>query len=172
MADNTYASPSSNVTGEDSYGSGSNVATSTVNILRMTKGWARFLSVLAYLGGALLIIVAVFNLANLDKFAEQFGGSGFGPGAAEAARIAHQIAMVVLVLYIVMAVIVYIIPAVILGAYASRIGGLIANPSAITLDMALDQQRRFFKYFGILAIVFITLIVLVLVWALSRTPGI
>ncbi len=157
MSQNPYAAPSSNIYGGDSYGNSNAVATSTINILRMTKGWARFLSVLAYIAGTLMVLFALYLLSQagrLDSLPSELRrelaplGGGIG---------------IVAVIYIAIAVIAYIIPAIILGGYAGNIGVLLINPSAQSLDAALDKQRSFFKYFGVLAAIGIIFFLLALI---------
>lgn len=148
MADNPYAAPSSNVSGTDSYGSSGDVAASTVRILSGTKGWARFLSVMCFIAGGFMILAAVMMLSQSGnappEFRRAFGGS----------------LAFIAILYLVMGVVVYILPGIILGGYAGKIGALITNPGTLSLDEALEKQRSFFKYMGILAIIAIAFMII------------
>ena len=145
---NPYAAPTSNVAGGDTYGAQGDVSQSTIQILAATKGWARFLAVLLFLFGGILLILMV-------------AGSNMGPslpGRATGISILVSLAGVMIG---------YIIPGVYLNSYASKIGTMIMNPSTITLDAALNVQRGLFKYLGIVAIVFIAFIVVMFLIALG-----
>ena len=56
------------------------------------------------------------------------------------------------IIYAVMSLL-YVYPAVKLWSFANRIGSLASTRSVADLDAALNQQRQFWKFFGILVIV-------------------
>jgi hypothetical protein len=60
------------------------------------------------------------------------------------------------VIYGVMAF-VYIYPAIKLWKYANRIGSLAASRSVADLDAALNEQRGFWKFIGIMTVIMISL---------------
>ena len=146
---NPYAAPTSNVAGGDTYGTQGEVAQSTVQILAGTKGWARFLAVLMFIAAGFMLI-------------------GIFSGVSEMSAIPGRVGGISIVITLVMVMVAYVIPGIYLNNYASKIGTLIMNPSTITLDTALNVQRGFFKYLGIVAIVFISFFVVMFLIAFAR----
>lgn len=67
-------------------------------------------------------------------------------------------------IYLVMAFF-YIYPALKLGNYSSRISALISTPSDTNLAAALNEQRAFWKYVGIMMIVMFALYFVVIIGA-------
>ena len=72
-------------------------------------------------------------------------GEGAGPGIA-----------VIGVLYACMGLI-YLVPALHLWRYGKHIDGYLKDPQGIQLERALEAQRRFWKFIGILAVISILL---------------
>lgn len=129
------------------YGHPGEVAEEVVGILRSTKPWVRFLSVLGFLGLGLLVLGC---LVILVVPVGPMGSMPMGPrvGAAFA--------------YLLMGLVQF--PAVLsLHRYASRIARLAASGSPSDLEDALRAQKSFWKYVGILTLVMMILNVLVIV---------
>ncbi|HLA83874.1 MAG TPA: hypothetical protein VJL29_03690 [Thermoguttaceae bacterium] len=110
----------------------------SVDMLRQTKPWVRFISVVTFLGSALMVLVGAFMM--LGGAAGATPGFGVGVG----------------IVYIVMALI-YIIPALFLWMYADRIALFVRERSTVALASALEAQKSFWKFVGILMLVFIAL---------------
>lgn len=117
-----------------------------LEMLRLTKPWVRFLSVLGFigLGFALLGGIGVAVLSVLPVGGKSFGPQmlGFGVG------------------YIALAL-VYLPPVLYLSRYASRIGRLLNSGSPEDLQDALKAQKSFWKFVGVLTLVMIALYALV-----------
>jgi hypothetical protein len=110
-----------------------------IDLLARTAPWVRFLGVLTY------ILVAFFALLGVVMIFLTTGRAMPGaPGAVLGAA------------YILFAVI-YIFIASYLNSYASRIGRLRRMKRTIDLEEALDVQRAFWKFCGVMTIVGITL---------------
>lgn len=67
-------------------------------------------------------------------------------------------------IYIVMAI-VYIIPAVFLWMYADRIGGYLRQKSSGALASALEAQKSFWKFTGILTLIVLCLYAIIFFFA-------
>lgn len=124
---------------------GSAVGSAVVDQLARTKGWTRFFSILMWigavfllLGGAVMVFMGLAAGATSGQIEEQLAAVGGGLGIG--------------VVYLVMAFF-YIYPALKLGGYSSRIGDLMNAPNEANLIAALNEQRAFWKYVGILMIV-------------------
>lgn len=137
MEPNLYLSP------------GGAVGSAVVDQLARTKGWTRFFSILMWLGaGFLLLAGAGMMLMGLaaggaaSELEQQLGAIGGGIGLG--------------VIYFLLAIF-YIYPALKLGSYSSRITDLMNSPNEANLVAALNQQRAFWKYVGILTIVMFVL---------------
>ncbi len=119
-----------------------------------TKPWVRFISVLIFIGAGLMLIgavvmlfagAAIFQNANLGAY-----GAGMGIGMAAA--------------YAIFAFI-YIYPALKLWKYANQIGGLLASNSVLDLEGALNEQRSFWKFIGIMMLLILVLYAVIAVVA-------
>lgn len=148
---NPYASPASNPFGTTDSQSGDSVSPSTIAQLAGTKPWVRFMSVLMWIGVAFMLLAGggmglVSLVGSLPKnAANPFGNIGF---------------LVMAVIYVVMAF-VYIVPAVKLWKYANRIGSLAASRAVVDLDAALNEQRGFWKFVGVMTVVVLSLYLII-----------
>lgn len=137
QAPSSHPSPVGATTGE--------VNPDVLRILAGTKGWARFLAVLGFIWAALLLIGTMVILSKGSSIAM------FVPGL---------IGMIAFV-YLTMAILSFV-AALKLNQYAGRIGTLLSQPSQINLVMALDAQRGFWKFVGIVAAATIALYVILI----------
>lgn len=127
---------------------GGDVSQEVVELLRKTKPWVRFLSVLGFIGLALMILA---GLASLVMAAST--GNFSGP----------QVIPMVGIFF--MSLIQF--PALLfLSRYASRIKNLVVSGHPQDLEDAIAAQKSFWKYLGILTIVIIILYILIFVGAL------
>jgi Family of unknown function (DUF5362) len=111
-----------------------------VELLRQTKPWVTFLSVVAFIGSALMLLGGVVMMA-----AGALAPSGSAVPAAAMGAI-----------YIPMAFL-YIYPGLKLWGFSSAIGRLLASRSNMDLEAALGQQKSFWKFSGIMTVVVIAL---------------
>ena len=114
-----------------------------------TKPWVRLCSVLLFVTAALVILVGLIGGA--------LAGSTFGEGPEMAA---------VGVFYAFMGLL-YFFPALYLYRYASRIGDYLAGGEEAQLEHALDAQRSFWKFVGIVTLAGLVLIALTIVAAVA-----
>ncbi len=145
---NPYSTPAANLYGAASSGGVDAVSPGTLAVLAGTKPWVRFMSVILWLCiGFMLLIAAVIGIVGsmggpVESAIKQSGAFGGMP------------LIVLSIMYGLMSLL-YVYPAVKLWAFANRIGSLASTRSVADLDAALNQQRQFWKYFGILIIVMI-----------------
>lgn len=127
------------------------VSQAVLDQLAGTKGWTRLFSVLLWISASFMILAGIMMVF--------LGGIGGMAGATDnpMAPLGGIVGGVVIgAIYLVMAFF-YIYPALKLGKYASRINDLLANPSDSVLAAALNEQRAFWKYCGIMVIVFMAI---------------
>jgi hypothetical protein len=124
-----------------------------VDLLRQTRPWVLFLSVLCFLGSGLMLIVAV-GMIGLSVFVTSAAAAGKFPEA------------LVGFIYLPLAFI-YVYPGLKLWKYGSAIGQLLQSRSAPDLERALAEQKSFWKYSGIAAIVAMVLYIVVIIGAVA-----
>ncbi len=145
---NPYSSPQANLFGSSSSGGG--ITPGVLLQLQKTKPWVRFFSVMMFLGAGFMILAAVvmgvmgaaFGSVALEGKGSPAMQAGFGVGLAA--------------IYGVMAVL-YIYPGIKLWKYADRIRDLQNSQDSAMLEAALNEQRAFWKYTGVMIIVMISL---------------
>ena len=144
---NPYSTPAANLYGSTSGGAAVAVSPNTIAMLAGTKPWVRFLSVLMWISvGLMLIAAAGMGFVSTIGVAKSMSSGPFG---------GKQL-IILAVLYGILAF-VYIFPAIKLWKYANRIGSLGATRSVADLDAALNEQRSFWKFIGVMAIILISL---------------
>jgi hypothetical protein len=154
---NPYATPSANPYGSNPLTMEGSVAAETIAPLAGTKGWVQFMSILLWIGVGFMILggIGMMTAGSLmaDVIAKTqpnspMAGKGFmlGMGA----------------MYLLMALF-YVYPAIKLWSYGSRIGALKNSLSLSDLNAALHEQRRFWKFTGIVVIVMMCIYMLFIV---------
>jgi hypothetical protein len=154
---NPYATPSANPYGSNPLSMEGSVAAETIAPLAGTKGWVQFMSILLWIGVGFMILggIGMMTAGSLmaDVIAKTqpnspMAGKGFmlGMGA----------------MYLLMALF-YVYPAIKLWSYGSRIGALKNSLSLSDLNAALHEQRRFWKFTGIVVIVMMCIYMLFIV---------
>lgn len=144
---NPYATPSANPYGSNPLTMEGSVAAETIAPLAGTKGWVQFMSILLWIGVGFMILGGIGMMTAGSFMADviaktqpnnPMAGKGFllGVGA----------------LYLLMALF-YVYPALKLWSYGSRIAKLKNSLSLADLNAALHEQRRFWKFTGIVVIV-------------------
>lgn len=125
-----------------------------VEALRGTKGWVLLIAILMYIGAAFMV---------LGGFGMMVGGAVAGaatPGMPQGVFTAMG------AVYLLMALL-YLFPATYLVKYSSAIGRLISDGRASDMEAALQQQRKFWKFMGVLALIFVVLMILGMVTAIA-----
>jgi len=147
---NPYAAPASNVaSGSGLLGS---VPVPVISELAGTKPWVRFISVLMWIGCSVMILFVVLNLVMGLMGASALAKSGNG-GLGVTFMIAMTFGYGISAMLI-------IYPTLKLSKYASNISRLADSHSYSDLIAALREQRRFWKFYGIIILVYLSLLVL------------
>jgi hypothetical protein len=129
-----------------------------VEALRGTRPWVLLFSILGFLVAALLLFAALAVL---------LGGGAFLLGGVEGADAASGGLMFGLGLLYLLIAFVYVVPSLYLYRYASRIARIVGGGGVAALVEALDQQRRFWRVAGILALAMIVLYVVIIAIAIA-----
>jgi hypothetical protein len=156
VAASVYAPPRGNLTpGATMAGQ---VSAGTVQALKETRPWVKFLAVLGMIGTVLMLLGGIGGLAAFTFAAS--GSSGLGPwGPGMVALMA--------VLYLAMALL-YIYPILKLFKYSGAITRLSQSGSVRDLEDALGQQKSFWKFIGILTLI---MVVIYLVFIILMVVG-
>jgi hypothetical protein len=145
MEPNPYNSPSANLFGSSSQTTTEAVPSEAITQLQRTKPWVRFFGVIMWLGSILMLLGgAAFLVLALVGLGSQASGMpkemmiGMAGG------------------YILMGFL-YIYPTIKIWGYGTAIGNLVGSRSADDLVKALDLQRAFWKFIGIMMIILLTM---------------
>jgi hypothetical protein len=120
-------------------GAPSAVTELTVDLLRQTRPWVLFMSVLTFLSCGLVLVLSVVMVV-----------AGFVTSGSDA------FPKFVGLLYLPFGLL-YVYPGIKLWKYASAIGRLVASRTAAELEVALAEQKSFWKYLGVMAAVVVVL---------------
>lgn len=154
METDPYATPMTNPQSTGHSGDAA-ISQGIIQQLAGTKGWVRFISVLMFIGAGLMLLVALMMglmgsaMASATKNPVFSGGMG----------------VFLAVIYAAFAF-VYIYPAVKLWKYATCIGSLMASGATFDLEAALNEQRAFWKFIGILFLIILSLYALIFIGAM------
>ena len=127
--------------------------------LNQTRPWVRFLSIMVFIGAAFtllggLTVMLVGITGSLigvgNETFSQLPGGGFTLG----------------LIYLVMAVL-FVPPGIFLTRYASAIKTLESTPSAQALEKALKYQKSFWRYAGILTVVYLVVMAAIIAFSLA-----
>lgn len=130
------------------------VSLEAIEALRQTRPWVLFLAVLGalwagfmLLGGIMALLAGVVGTASM---ASSSSGSSGGAGIPSSFPAAVMIG--VAIMYLVFGGL-YLFPVIKLFKYAGAIGALTRSGASADLENALRQQKGFWKFLGIMAIV-------------------
>ncbi|MEM7146276.1 MAG: DUF5362 family protein [Verrucomicrobiota bacterium] len=141
---NPYETPESTLGGGETYsGEGGEVSARVVEELRRTKPWARLCGILGFVLAGMYVLFGIVMVGVM-------GVSGAAAMENEAMAMGYMIGMGMF--YWVMAGVV-IYPSIKLVRYAGRIKRLEETKRDEALVEALVQQRKFWFYVGILAVI-------------------
>lgn len=163
MESNPYTTPVVSGERNDLFAGSGLVSGAAIQQLAGTKPWVRLLSVISFIGSGFMLLGAgsLVLMGTIGSFVAA-GNSGsvlpasFGIGIAIA--------------YAVFAVI-YLYPGVKLWKYANAIALLMQTQSEVDLVKALDQQRAFWKFLGILVAIVIGLYIIAMVLMVVGVAG-
>ncbi len=154
MADNPYEAPSANLSGNETFAAHTGgVTQGVVEQLRRTKGWTRFISVLCFIFGGLLLVVAIFGGSQLSTMSRSVRGMG-------------GILGLLMLIYGVIGVL-QLVFGVKLGGFSSAVQRLMYSAQERDLEDALDRQRSFWVFAGVTMLIFLILGIVGMVAAFS-----
>lgn len=130
---------------------GGMVSEQSVEMLRQTRPWVILIGVLCFVGCALMLLE---------------GLAGLAMGAMASAAAKSPVPMLIGVVYIPMGAL-YIYPGIKLTKYAGAIGRLLQTRASAELDAALEQQKSFWKFSGIAAIIMIVFTIVAVIVAVA-----
>lgn len=138
------------------------VSAAVVDQLRRTRGWVLFLSVLLWIGAVFLSLggLIMIGMGVFAGSASMYGRNNLFEKAGVGSFVVFG------ALYFVMAIF-YFYPAIKLGKFAARIRDLASVPSERNLVAALNEQRAFWKYVGIVMIVLLVLYVVAIIISIA-----
>ncbi len=146
MDENHYAPPQSDISMDEPPAGRRSEALITPRIseaLARTKPWVRFLSILGFISCGFLVLVALFVMLAGD--AGLFSEMGLAGGIAGVAIGA---------IYLVYALL-YAVAAYFMYRYADKIRDLLSGGGTQALEEALEFQKSFWRFVGILTLVFL-----------------
>ena len=136
---NPYKAPESNVIGPAS----GKVPIATVSELSGTRPWVRLISALMRIAAALFVISAVGIIASVSM----------------ASRAGDLSSVIFIVVFLGITAVLIVYPTLKLSKYSANISRLVESHSFADLNDALAEQRRFWKFYGIIALIYIILVV-------------
>ena len=145
---NPYQAPAGGFGGAIQATAAGTVTAKTVEMLRQTRPWVRFLAILGFIFAGLMLAIGVIGGI--------VGLATDGPTG------------LIVLLYVPLALI-YLLPSVYLNRYAGRIRDFEANPRLEQLDGALEAQKSFWRFVGILMVVVLVLYLLIAVGIIVAT---
>lgn len=158
MENNPYSSPAANLFGSTSGTSTELVTPGVINKLQRTKPWIRFIGVLLWIMIVFMMIGAVGMTFATTMMAGEFDKTMPGMGGVFAGAMIGG--------YLLFGFL-YIYPAVKIWSYGTWIGKLVKSGSHDDLEKALDQQRAFWKFIGIITLILIVAYIAVIVIAIA-----
>ncbi len=145
MTDNPYEAPSANLSGHETYGERSDgVTQGVVEQLRRTKGWTRFI-------GMLFIIL---------------GGGGVLASTSRSIRGLGAMAGIIMVVYGLMGAL-YLVAGAKLRGFSSAVQRLMYSAQERDLEDALDRQRSFWVFIGVLMLILLVVGIIAVIGAIS-----
>lgn len=161
---NPYSSPVANLFGSATNSVAEAVSPSTIAQLAGTKPWVRFMSVIFWLAGLFLVLLSGFYalLAASGALNNDFKSNPAIAGNPVFANNPAFLAGILIGTSVYLGVFAFltIYPALKLWKYANCIGKLMASRSIADLDAALTEQRRYWKFHGIMTLIGICMVLI------------
>lgn len=117
-----------------------------------TKPWVRLCSVMGFIGAGFMILGGIVMMVS---------GAALGLSNQQTAGLAGM-PVVIGVMYLVFSLL-YLIPSIKLWKYGSAIYRLLSTNSVADLENAMEQQRGFWKFVGIMILIMLVFMVVAIV---------
>ena len=124
------------------------VSMMVITLLVRTRKWVRLCSVLGFIGSAFMVLAGLFMMISGGTIGASSGISGAAYGGG---------VMLGMGLFYLVFAIIYIYPSLRLWQYASSISRLESSSTSFDLETALDKQRSFWKFVGIMVCIMLGL---------------
>ena len=118
--------------------------------LKATKGWARLCSIVGFIGCGFMV------LAGLGMM---LGGAAFQTAATGSPAMGAGFGVGVGFFYLVFSLL-YFFPSLYLFKYSSKIGNALVSQNVSDIAEALEQQKSFWKFAGILVLIMLVFFVI------------
>jgi Family of unknown function (DUF5362) len=151
---NPYAPPLANVA--DRAPGGGSITEEMISALRGTKGWVLLIGILMFIAAIFMGLGGVFMMFG----SAMMGAAGMKDGAPAGMFIGIG------AVYLLMTVI-YVFMGIYLVKYSSAISRLIASGQSADMEAALEQQRKFWRLAGVLALIAIVFMVVGMLAAIA-----
>jgi hypothetical protein len=115
-----------------------------MNSLRATKPWTRLLSILGFIGTGLTVLMGFGIIV----------GESFIPISPKAPPLLY------LGIFYILTSVFYLVPSIWLSKYSSAIDSFLKGGDSVQLGNAIAYQKSFWKFIGILVLVFIIIAIL------------
>lgn len=155
MTIDPYSSPTPYVQ-PPSFSTSAAISQGVLAQLAGTKGWVRFMSVLMFVGAGFMLLVGLIMLVAGGSIAANAKTGALPAGMMTGLAIVYALLSLI-----------YIYPALKLWKYASYIGSLLISGSMMDLESALNQQRAFWKFLGIMVIALFAIYVVAIIAMLA-----
>lgn len=136
---------------------GGSISPGVLAALAGTKPWVRFCSIIGFIGTGLMV---------LGAFAMMLSGGFLAASGSDAGMPFAGFPILLGVLYLVIAIF-YFFPSLKLWKYGSHIAALLDSGTTADLEAALETQRSFWKFVGILVCVGIALYIVAIIAAVG-----
>lgn len=161
MEANPYSTPAANPYGAVSTIGEDAVSPGTIAQLAGTKPWVRFLSVLMWIATVFMILGSVGLII----------AGAMGLGAGRDNGLAAMGGFMAVGIFYGIGTLLILYPTMKMSKYATCIGRLLESRSVADLESALTEQRRFWKFYGILMVIYLCFILIAIVASLV-IPGV
>jgi hypothetical protein len=130
------------------------VTQSALDYLSETQKWAKFLSIMGFIGTGFMVVFGLFASTLFSSL-----------GNREIAAYSQSMGLMMSILYILMALL-YFFPTLYLYRFANKLKLAIVNRNNEELKEAFKNQKSLYKFMGIMMIVTLCLYILMAVLAL------
>ena len=121
------------------------ISIEAINSLTETAKWTKFLSILGFIFIGLIVVMAFFAGSMMSFLPTQ-----------QIDQMPNGLGFLFTVISLLMALL-YFFPTKYLWNFSQKIKSALANQNEEELDAALSNQKSFYKFFGILIIVFLSI---------------
>ena len=135
---------------------GQGLSSNSINYLTEIAKWAKFLSIVGFVGLGLMFIGSIWGLTMGSSFNSQLSRGGFGGGFNLTAMS---------FIYLLMAAL-YFFPIYYLYNFAVKMGESMKSASSMSMESAFENLKSHYKFMGIFTIVILSIYALIFVFGI------